>query len=338
MDLFRKKIGPVFVKKDSDVKEYIEKLESLKERADGNLKEEIEKQIKWAKSGHKGEENIAFELQNSGMDMMILHDLLLEINEVSAQIDYLVITRKVTFVIECKNLIGNIEINNKGEFIRTYKMGGEKVRQGFYSPITQNERHLQVIKQLRLNEKGTLARVFAERNFNNCYKSIVVLANPQTLLYDRYAPKEIKEKVIRSDQLVEYIKGVNAESGLLAYSENEMKELADFFLSHSRQNKLDYIQKYENRITKTLEKEEKEEKEKEEKNTGEIEKCLKEFRLTQSRKENIPPYYIFNDAQLQDLIKKEPGNEEELLKVSGFGPVKVKKYGEEILRIMKENK
>ena len=39
----------------------------------------------------------------------VLHDIYLEIGDLSAQIDYLVITRKMVFVIECKNLIGDIE-------------------------------------------------------------------------------------------------------------------------------------------------------------------------------------------------------------------------------------
>ena len=58
--------------------------------------------------------------------------------------------------------------------------------------------------------------------------------------------------------------------------------------------------------------------------------------MEQSRKEKIKPYYIFNDAQMEDIIEKNPQSKEELLKVSGFGNVKVEKYGEEILNILKE--
>lgn len=51
------------------------------------------------------------------MPMYILHDLYIEDGELSVQIDYLVITRKICFVIECKNLYGDIEINNSGDFV-----------------------------------------------------------------------------------------------------------------------------------------------------------------------------------------------------------------------------
>ena len=65
-------------------------------------------------------------------------------------------------------------------------------------------------------------------------------------------------------------------------------------------------------------------------------KKLKAFRLEQSRKERIKPYYIFNDAQLEDVINKRPKTKEELLRISGFGTVKVEKYGEEIINILNE--
>ena len=63
---------------------------------------------------------------------------------------------------------------------------------------------------------------------------------------------------------------------------------------------------------------------------------LKEFRLQQSREEKVKAYFIFNDAQMHDLVDKFPSNKEELLKVAGFGNVKVEKYGEQVLKILEE--
>ena len=39
MGLFTKKIGPVFLKENSDAEAYIEKLKALNEKAQGNLKQ-----------------------------------------------------------------------------------------------------------------------------------------------------------------------------------------------------------------------------------------------------------------------------------------------------------
>lgn len=51
-------------------------------------------------------------------------------------------------------------------------------------------------------------------------------------------------------------------------------------------------------------------------------KALKSFRLTTSREENIKPYYIFNDNQMMEIIKRNPRTNDELKKVSGFANVK----------------
>lgn len=359
MELFRKKIGPVFVKENSDLTEYIGKLEGLKERVDENLKQEIDKQIKYAKYGEAGEKNIAFELKNSDMDMMILHDLYFESGDLTAQIDYIVITRKIIFVIECKNLYGNIKIDNRGTFIR---LSGGREEIGIYSPIRQNERHLQLIRKIRLDSMNIVQKRIFNKNFDDRYKSVVVLANPQTVLKDREAPKEVKEKVIRYDQLTGYIRKANEESSQPVLSADDMKEMAEFFLRSAIPSKSDYTKKFQQlaeRSSKegTSVKEEKantpdsEKKKHPDKEMAkevplskstelqgekqeEMIKRLKAYRLQESRQNHIKPYYIFNDEQMKDLINKMPKDVEELLNVSGFGAVKVEKYGEAILKIL----
>ena len=245
MELFRKKIGPIFLKEDSDAESFIAKMTELSTRSEGQLKEEIEKEIKLASFGLVGEKNIAFELKNSDVDMYILHDLYLECNNMHAQIDYLIISRKRIYVIECKNLIGNIEIDNSGNFIRTYELLGKKIKEGLYSPVTQNERHRLVIKGLRGQEKNIITKIFFEKSFDNNYKSVVVLANPKTYLNAKYAKKEVKDQVIRSDQLVSYIKQKDKEITDFTYSEEEMRKLAIFFLEKNISERSDYSKKYE---------------------------------------------------------------------------------------------
>lgn len=61
------------------------------------------------------------------MPMLVLHNLFLEVDGLTAQIDYLIITKKLTIILECKNLIGNIEVNSKGEFIRTSNINGRYI-------------------------------------------------------------------------------------------------------------------------------------------------------------------------------------------------------------------
>lgn len=345
--LFQKRIGTIFLKENSEAEEFIEKMQILSEKADGEIKAEIEKQIKIAKYGLQGEKAIAFELRNSGIDMYVLHDIYLEAGDLSAQIDYLLVTRKHIYVIECKNLIGNIEIDNAGNFIRTYELSGKKIKEGIYSPLTQNQRHLQVIKELRLNTKtNILTRAIFEKNFENNYKSLIVLANPKTCLNAKYAKKEVKEKIIRVDQLIAKVKEMDNTSGNVSSSTEEMEEIAEVFLNANVKAHSDYAKKYEELILELenhsvnsegdLSKDANTSTEEKVLDIEGLTKALKKFRLECSRAEGLKPYYIFNDAQMQDLITKRPKTEKELLQVSGFGKVKVEKYGGPILEIFRK--
>jgi hypothetical protein len=66
---------------------------------------------------------------------------------------------------------------------------------------------MEVYKQLcRSNKKSLIMRICFDKCFDKFHKSIVVLANPKTVLNAKYANKEVKDKVIRADQLIAYIK------------------------------------------------------------------------------------------------------------------------------------
>lgn len=245
MGLFHKP-EVIVVKESSDAKQYLLRLEQLDNKAQGELKERIEKEILITKAGIIGEDNILFELKNSGMDMVVLHDICIETQDsLTAQIDYIVITPKLNFIIECKNMIGNVEINAKGNFIRTYEFKGKKIKEGIYSPITQNERHMAIIKEKRSESKGRLMSVITRSNFESVYKPLVVLANPKTLVYDRYAPKEVKNKVIRADQLTATLRKMQSESKNYSWSRKDMLEFAEEILQYNREEHNDYIRKYE---------------------------------------------------------------------------------------------
>lgn len=253
MGLFDKLKNPVFIKDDSEAEKQLAALQELKKNATGKLLEQLEQETSKVESGIIGEKQVRFELENSHIPMYVLHDLFLEHDGLTAQIDYLVITRKSNYVIECKNLYGNIEINNTGSFIRTYKFGNKVSKEGIYSPITQNQRHMELIKAIRAQSKGNiLTKALFEKNFYNNYHSIVVLANPKTVLNDKYAKKETKEQVIRADQLISYIKKIDASVTDYTCSDKDMEEMANFFISQHRLNPVDYVEKYRRQVEEAV--------------------------------------------------------------------------------------
>jgi hypothetical protein len=67
------------------------------------------------------------------------------------------------------------------------------------------------MKSIKLSEEGALMRLSTNLAFEDIYHSVIVLANPASQLKDSAAPEDIKRKVIRADQLIEYIKGLNKE-------------------------------------------------------------------------------------------------------------------------------
>lgn len=375
MGLFDKLREPIVLKESSDAKTALEELDKLLENAPTEIKEQIEYDKRLLYYGVKGEESLMFELKNSHIPMYILHDVFFEENNLKTQIDYIVITRKLVLILECKNLYGNISIDNQGNFTRTIQYGKRYRKEGIYSPITQNQRHLDMIREKRRNSKGILGKMFFDKYFDSNYKSIVVLANSKSVLDMKYAPKEIKAQIVKVDGLINYIKRLNSESTNEAMTDKQMKEIAEFFLSNSVTNssdftskykiELDRLQKSENiteninlNIQTTVENDiqaidntaslkdiasdiNEEIKSEESKNNNDIEslpvyRALKEYRYRQSKIENIKAYYIFNNSQLELLIRENPKTIDELKGIKGFADVKCSKYGEEILKILSQ--
>ena len=249
------------------------------------------------------------------------------------------------------------------------------------------------------------ARCFFDRFFDNNYKSIVVLANPKSVLDMRYAPKEIKSQIVKVDGLNSYIKKLNNESSNESMSDKQMKEIADFFLLNSVQNNSDFISKYYDEINIELKLSSNEKNivnnvdfnigdnnsptvlntnnndinsnkdkidnsvnqatdkkdsfdinnenvdlsnkindnnlKQDSENIDNMEelpvyKALKNYRYNQSKIEKVKAYYIFNNLQLEALIKANPKTICELKNIKGFAEVKCSKYGEDILKILKE--
>ena len=239
----------IILKESDDSKNYLEKLQELLSKASGEVATKIEKEIAVVKAGIVGEENILFELKNSGLNLVVLHDLYLKsASGLTAQIDFLVLTPKLFYVLECKNLIGNIELKNSGEFVRTFQVGNKSFKEGIYSPITQNERHLNVLKECRSENSNFIIKAIQNYNFNSIFQGVVVLANPKTVINDRWAKKEDKEKVIRADQLIKYIKDVNEKSKEFSLSIKELEEIGRRYLEMNNEERPDYFAKYENLV------------------------------------------------------------------------------------------
>ena len=247
MGLFTKDKEPVFLKTDSDLEKQVELLKAAMPQFSEPVQNCIQEDIAIYEYGIAGEKRIEYELRNSHIPMYVLHDLYFEHEGLTAQIDFFIVTEKCNFIIECKNLYGTIEVNDKGEFTRTVYGAKRYHKEGIYSPVTQNERHLALLRAMRLSSAfNRIMNTLSDDYFSKVFIPVVVIANDKSVLKDRYAKKEIRKQIIKSDRLVAFIKETNEKAKVDKVSDKLMHDAAERWLSRSVENKTDYLEKYRN--------------------------------------------------------------------------------------------
>jgi DNA helicase II / ATP-dependent DNA helicase PcrA len=61
---------------------------------------------------------------------------------------------------------------------------------------------------------------------------------------------------------------------------------------------------------------------------------LRAWRASRAAAEKVPAYVVFTDLTLQAIAEVRPANPSALLRVSGVGPAKIEKYGDEVLTLV----
>lgn len=306
-----------------DGKSYENKINDLKSKLKDASEEEkvfLERDIKNFEYGLKGENKILYELKNSHVPMYILHDLNIAYKDYRAQIDYIIITKKNCYILECKNYYGNLLIDEDDDFYRI--VNGEK--HSIYNPITQLNRHIDIIKEYAYDQKGFSGRTLAQYEFNTYHRGCVVIANPASQIIFKNRNSKIKNKVVRLDKLIDYLKKEERNTKGYSDSEGEIKEFADKILSLNVESEVnDELNEAPLEIQKDLY------------NLDVIlTNKLKKYRYNKAKSLNYRPYFIFTDKTLNELVKKKPSTLDELKKISGFSTIKVGKYGKEILKVI----
>lgn len=65
--------------------------------------------------------------------------------------------------------------------------------------------------------------------------------------------------------------------------------------------------------------------------------ALKKWRLSIAKAHDIPAFVVFNDKTLHAIANDRPADKSSLLAVSGIGPAKAEKFGDDVLRLVAEN-
>ena len=117
------------------------------------------------KKGLDGENEIAYQLKKSHIGMFVLRDIKVKYEDLTAQIDYVIITPVYTYYVECKNLVGNIIVTDKGDFIRELTINGRKIKRGMYSPLRQVEAQREVIRKIWNSNTSKIKKFLASRYY-----------------------------------------------------------------------------------------------------------------------------------------------------------------------------
>ena len=63
---------------------------------------------------------------------------------------------------------------------------------------------------------------------------------------------------------------------------------------------------------------------------------LRDLRTATAKEEHVPPFVVFSDATLEDMVRRFPTTEKEMEKVHGIGAFKLKKYGKRFLSLLRD--
>lgn len=193
----------IFYKKDSELEYQKRALETLETEFPNNRL--IKNQLKICNLELKSERVIAHELKNSNIGMYVIQDLNLVYKDIKVQIDYIVITPGFIYLIEYKNLPGNISVSERGDFYRSIddkKSYAEEID----SPIRQVDKHKALLKRIWSSNINNKYKEKFENAYEKSYKAIIVFTNPNTNLDLSNAPKDIRNRVLKADKLIPYIK------------------------------------------------------------------------------------------------------------------------------------
>jgi ATP-dependent DNA helicase RecQ len=68
----------------------------------------------------------------------------------------------------------------------------------------------------------------------------------------------------------------------------------------------------------------------------ELWEALKQCRQRLATQQDVPPYVVFHDAALLQMVQQRPASREELLQISGVGQAKLARYGDEFLAVIRK--
>ncbi len=167
---------------------------------------------KMVAAGNRHEHDVAFYLSRAFADnegVFVFNDLKLERNGNIAQIDHLVIHKYGFIVVESKSIYGEVKVNARGEWSRSYR-GQWK---GMPSPIKQAELQINILKDLLQDHADELlGKILGIRKGFGAREYEIICAVSSTAIVHRdEIPEEINSRIFKSEFVADRIRDITAE-------------------------------------------------------------------------------------------------------------------------------
>lgn len=222
--VFEKTVNDKFLEKE--VKVYARLLKAAADIKDEKLKRDIKNNYDKLKRGQKGEEQVGEKLKYCDQDMYVMHDVYLqfEVNgyQVKSQIDYIVITKKNFYIIECKNWCGDLFIDEKQDFYLTCQSKEVKKIPSVYE---QMRKQAETVRKLVMKfNPSSIKRAVIQSIFDNNCQLVLVLVNNEQILQKSEENGDNRERVLYIEKLNDFIKHNEKETknGILSKVKKKM--------------------------------------------------------------------------------------------------------------------
>ena len=177
-------------------------LERLLDRPDvpGATRRRIEAEVRQIRAGERAERDAAYQVElyfGQSENWATIHDLRIEVDGLTAQIDHIVINRLAeVWVCESKSFAEGVSINEYGEWSR-WRHGRQE---GMPSPIEQNRRHIQLLERAFDEGLAPLPRRLGLAPMKPRLRSLVLVSDNAQIKRPRKKVDGL-DQVIKAEQL-----------------------------------------------------------------------------------------------------------------------------------------
>lgn len=186
-------------------------------------------QKRW--SGYRGEQNLSYHLEFlPEKEYLIFHNIRLVMGKRTCQIDFLVLTPFAMFIIESKNLAGQLFYDqNVKRLIRIY----QNQEESFPDPIMQARRQQILLK-----------RWLEDHKVRECPIPFLISIGPSAASFKTNGSHEIFQKILYAEQIPYKIEQLNQLYSERIFSPYLLQKISDLLMESHTPPTIDILEKY----------------------------------------------------------------------------------------------